>query len=82
MFFSTSIATAIYPVLSQHSVADDKEGFLKSLNFVVSGILYVLIPVSVGAMVLRVPIIKVLFERGAFDEKSTYLTSIALFIMP
>jgi len=77
--FSTSIATAIYPVLSQHSVADDKEGFLKSLNFVVSGILYVLIPVSVGAMVLRVPIIKVLFERGAFDEKSTYLTSIALF---
>ncbi|EMT39373.1 integral membrane protein MviN [Thermoanaerobacter thermohydrosulfuricus WC1] len=77
--FSTAIATVIYPVLSKHSVADDKEGFLKSLNFAVSGILYVLIPVSVGAMVLRVPIIKVLFERGAFDERSTYLTSIALF---
>ncbi|MBE3591347.1 MAG: murein biosynthesis integral membrane protein MurJ [Thermoanaerobacter sp.] len=77
--FSTAIATVIYPVLSKHSVADDKEGFLKSLNFAVSGILYVLIPVSVGAMVLRVPIIKVLFQRGAFDERSTYLTSIALF---
>ncbi|MBT1279125.1 murein biosynthesis integral membrane protein MurJ [Thermoanaerobacter sp. CM-CNRG TB177] len=77
--FSTAIATVIYPVLSKHSVADDTEGFLKSLNFAVSGILYILIPVSVGAMVLRMPIIKVLFERGAFDENSTYLTSIALF---
>ncbi|MDP9751536.1 murein biosynthesis integral membrane protein MurJ [Thermoanaerobacter pentosaceus] len=77
--FSTAIATVIYPVLSKHSVTDDTEGFLKSLNFAVSSILYILIPVSVGAMVLRMPIIKVLFERGAFDENSTYLTSIALF---
>jgi len=77
--FSTAIATVIYPVLSQHSVQEDREGFVKSLNFAVSGILYILLPVSVGAMVLRVPIIRVLFERGAFDERSTYLTSIALF---
>ncbi|HHW57351.1 MAG TPA: murein biosynthesis integral membrane protein MurJ [Clostridia bacterium] len=77
--FSTAIATVIYPVLSKHSVADDKEDFIKSLNFAVSGILYVLIPVSIGAMVLRMPIIKLLFERGAFDKTSTHLTSIALF---
>lgn len=77
--FSTAITTVIYPVLSRHSVQEDKEGFVKSLNFAVSGILYILLPVSIGAMVLRVPIIRVLFERGAFDERSTYLTSIALF---
>ena len=77
--FSTAIATVIYPVLSQHSVQEDREGFVKSLNFAVSGILYILLPISVGAMVLRVPIIRILFERGAFDERSTYLTSIALF---
>lgn len=77
--FSTAIATVIYPALSRNSVSENKEGFLKSLKFAVNAILYILIPVTVGAMVLRVPIIKVLFERGAFDENSTYLTSIALF---
>jgi len=77
--FSAAIATVIYPVLSRNSVSDNRDGFLKGLNLAVNAIIYVLIPVTVGAMVLRVPIIKVLFERGAFDEQSTYLTSIALF---
>lgn len=77
--FSTAIATVIYPTLSKNSVSENKEGFLKALKFAVSAILYILMPVTVGAMVLRVPIVRILFERGAFDERSTYLTSIALF---
>ena len=33
---------------------------------------------TVGTIVLSKPIVRVLFERGAFDERGTYLTALAL----
>ena len=35
-------------------------------------------PITVGTIVLSQPIVRVLFERGAFDERGTYLTALAL----
>jgi len=40
---------------------------------------FILIPASIGLMVLSYPITKVLFERGAFTPYSTRITSSALF---
>ncbi|MDI6605397.1 MAG: murein biosynthesis integral membrane protein MurJ [Thermoanaerobacteraceae bacterium] len=76
--FSTAIVTVIYPSLSRSSALNNTKSFLRWLNFSIKAIIYVMLPVTVCAIVLRVPIIRLLFERGAFDERSTYLTSIGL----
>lgn len=75
--FSLAIAIVIYPVLSRSGAANNIEEFLKGVRLSVKAILYIMIPVTVGAIILRVPIIRLLFQRGAFNEKSTALTSIA-----
>src|SRR5262249_643260 len=41
-------------------------------------VLFATFPATVGLMVLRLPIIQVLFERGQFDPHSTALTAWAL----
>lgn len=76
--FITSIASVIYPILSNYSSNDNKEGFSTSIVKSVNGVLLLVIPVSVGAIVLSKPIVRILFQRGAFDEIATNMTSIAL----
>ncbi|MEG0180809.1 MAG: murein biosynthesis integral membrane protein MurJ [Romboutsia sp.] len=76
--FITSIVTVIYPKLAKLSNTDNKEGFIstivKSSNF----ILLVVLPISIGAIVLAEPIVRILFERGKFDASSTHMTAVAL----
>ena len=76
--FITSIASVIYPILSNYSSSDNKEGFNTSIVKSVNGVLLLVIPVSIGAIVLSKPIVRILFQRGAFDETATNMTSIAL----
>lgn len=76
--FITSIVTVIYPKLAKLTNADNKEGFVdiivKSCNFII----LVVLPISVGAIILSEPIVRILFERGKFNADSTQMTSIAL----
>ncbi|RJX21767.1 MAG: murein biosynthesis integral membrane protein MurJ, partial [Desulforudis sp.] len=37
-----------------------------------------IVPAAVGLIVLRVPIVQLLFERGAFDERATVMTAVAV----
>lgn len=76
--FITSIASVIYPILSNYSSSDNKKGFNRSIVKSVNGVLLLVIPVSVGAIVLSKPIVRILFQRGAFDEVATNMTAISL----
>lgn len=76
--FIASIATVIYPILSKLSINDNKDEFKNSVSESMSIVILLMIPISIGAMVLSKPIVRLLFERGAFDEHATNVTSIAL----
>lgn len=76
--FITSIATVIYPMLSRLSTDDSKEKFIYSVSRSINSVILLIIPISVGAIVLATPIVKLLFQRGAFDSRATSMTSIAL----
>ena len=76
--FITSVATVIYPMLSKLSIEDNKEKFNTSIVQSINSVILLVIPVSVGAIVLSTPIVRLLFERGSFDSRATYMTSIAL----
>lgn len=76
--FVTSIATVIYPMLSKLSSENNKDKFNESIVTSINSIILLVMPISVGAIVLSTPIVKLLFQRGAFDATATGMTAIAL----
>lgn len=76
--FIISISSVIYPMLSNLSLEKTKEKFIESVNKIINIISILIIPISVGSIALSTPIVRVLFQRGAFDENATTMTAIAL----
>ena len=72
--FVVAINTAVFPSFSALAAKGDHKGLGTWLNLV--GLFT--IPAAVGLFVLSSPIVRVLFERGAFDAQSTQMTAFAL----
>ncbi len=77
MFIST-LAAVIYPKLSQLSNSNDNTLFIDTICKSINSVIILIIPISIGAIVLSTPIVKIVFERGAFTSNSTIITSTAL----
>ncbi|MGE5248596.1 MAG: murein biosynthesis integral membrane protein MurJ [Bacteroidota bacterium] len=73
-----SVAIAAMPTFSaQHALgrlADLRDALAASLR----GVILLAVPASVGLILLRAPLVSLLFERGSFDERSAALVSWAL----
>ncbi len=78
ILFITSIGAVIYPMLAKLSADKDKEKFNDFIIKSINSVILLVMPISVGAIILASPIIKILFERGAFDAEATRMTAIAL----
>ncbi|MBN1372233.1 MAG: murein biosynthesis integral membrane protein MurJ [Anaerolineaceae bacterium] len=73
-----SVATAAMPTFSAQVARGKPEEMRASLAASLRGILLLALPASVGLMLLRVPLVTFLLERGAFTHESTLMTSWAL----
>ncbi len=76
--FAIAIATALLPSLSRQAAVKDYKGLKKSFAYAFKLILFITLPASVGLIVLKEPIVSLLFERGAFDATAVKLTAYAL----
>ena len=76
--FIVSISAVIYPMLSKLSSENNKEKFNESISTAANTVILLVIPISVGAIILANPIVKLLFERGEFDARATQMTAVAL----
>lgn len=76
--FILSISAVVYPMLSKLSLNKDRSKFTKIIVNSINSIVLLVMPISVGAIVLANPIVKILFERGEFDHRATEMTAIAL----
>ena len=76
--FIASIVSVIYPILSKLSIDENKDAFNDAVVKSSNTITLLVLPVSIGAMALSKPIVQILFQRGAFDERATNMTAIAL----
>ena len=76
--YAIAVATAILPMMSHQAAARDYEAMKKTFTFALRIVSFITIPATVGLMVLREPIIRVLFEHGKFVAESTQLTARAL----
>jgi len=73
--YAIAVATAILPMMSHQAAANDYEGLKRTLTFAVRIVAYITIPAAVGLMILREPIIRMLFQHGQFVAESTRLTA-------
>ena len=76
--FIVSISSVVYPMLSKLSSENNKEQFNKSIITSVNTVTLLVIPISIGAIILANPIVKLLFQRGEFDVRATQMTAVAL----
>jgi putative peptidoglycan lipid II flippase len=73
-----SIATAAMPTLAAQFARGALDEVRASLVGSLRGVLLLSIPASVGLILLRKPIISLLYQRGEFDAHSTQLVAWAL----
>ncbi len=76
--FALAMATAIFPAMASSASKNDMRVFADTVSFGLRSVFLLMIPSAVGLMILRKPIISVLFERNEFDSYSTEITSSAL----
>ncbi len=77
--FGIAIGTAALPSFSTHVAAGRMDELKSNISFSLRLMLFLTIPSMAALMALNVPVISVLFERGAFDAEAAVKTGQALF---
>ncbi|MDO9565142.1 MAG: murein biosynthesis integral membrane protein MurJ [Candidatus Desulfaltia sp.] len=76
--FAIAAATAILPSISRQAASRDLEAVKTTFSHAMKLVLFITIPSMVGLIILREPIVALLFKRGVFDSEATRLTAYAL----
>ncbi len=76
--YAIAVATAILPMMAHQAAVHDFEAMKRTFAFALRIVSFITIPAMVGLIVLREPIISVLFQHGEFSSTSTELTARAL----
>ncbi len=77
--FSVAIATVLFPAISRMAANQDLPGLRGAVASGLRQIFFLLLPASAFLMVLAEPVVRLVYQRGAFDAYSTLITSEALF---
>ncbi len=73
--FSVAIATVLFPSLSRLATRGDMAGFRETVARGLRQISFLLIPAAAVSAVLAEPIIRILFQRGAWHPAQTPVTA-------
>jgi putative peptidoglycan lipid II flippase len=73
--FGVAIGTAAIPALSRLASQNDIPGFRKTLSSSIGLVFFLTLPSACGLVVLSEPIIRLLYERGAFKASDTTMTA-------
>jgi len=76
--FAIAISTAALPSLATEAAKNDLNQFRSTLNHALCLVFFITLPSMAGLIILGRPIVRVLFERGAFDAHATLMTDQAL----
>jgi putative peptidoglycan lipid II flippase len=77
--FSVAIATVLFPTLARYASRGAIDDLRATLANGMRQILFVLIPAAAAVLVLAEPMIRLIYQRGAFDAAETAVVSTALF---
>jgi putative peptidoglycan lipid II flippase len=76
--FAIAAATAVLPSLSRQAANREFNALRDTFGYALRLVFFITVPAMVGLIVLREPIVALLFQRGQFDAEATRLTAQAL----
>lgn len=76
--FATALGTVLLPAFSGHAASANHPQMLRTIHLSLRNLLYVMIPASIGLLVLARPIVQMIFEWRTFSTTSTDYTTVAL----
>jgi putative peptidoglycan lipid II flippase len=76
--FGIALASAALPTMARQASARDLHALAGTLGFGLRWSFFVAVPATLGLLILRTPITRVLFERGQFTAADTVATAEAL----
>jgi putative peptidoglycan lipid II flippase len=74
---AAAVSFAILPTLSRQA-GQDEQGFRTTLAMGLKVVLLLVLPATIGLLALAEPVVRLLFERGAFDSSDALATAAAL----
>ena len=72
---STAITTALYPQIIELIALEKEEELSNLISKTINVFIIIMLPVSFACILFRTELVSVVFQRGSFDEYSTYITS-------
>lgn len=73
-----SVATVVFPTFAAQVAAEDTAALRRTLGQVLRSVLFLAIPATVGLIVLRLPIVRLIYEHGDFSAADSEAVSWAL----
>jgi putative peptidoglycan lipid II flippase len=77
--FSVAIATVLFPTLARFANAGAIDDLRATMANGMRQILFVLVPAAAAILALSEPMIRLIYQRGAFDAHETTIVATALF---
>ncbi len=76
--FVTAVVTVVLPALSRMWANKDESGFRETALLGLRYVEFICIPATVGLLVLSKPLVRLIYQRGAFTQDATVMTARAL----
>lgn len=76
--FVLSFVSVLFPLISNMAAEKNMEDLKKSIGDVISSVTLIVVPASIGIMILAEPIIRLLYGHGHFDGRAIDMTARAL----
>ncbi|MBN1824008.1 MAG: murein biosynthesis integral membrane protein MurJ [Endomicrobiales bacterium] len=77
--FGLALSSAALPAMSKSAAVKDLSAVKDTLNYSIRLVVFIMLPSAVGLMIVGLPVISLLFERGNFDRTASLMTNSALF---
>ena len=73
--FATTLATVLFPLLASEFARSNRGAVRRAVESSLQIVNVITIPATIGLIVIAGPLVRVLFERGAFGPQATALTA-------
>lgn len=73
--FSVAVATVLFPLLSRQAAREDWEALKSTVATGLRLIVFLLVPASAAAAILATPIVRLLYQHGAFTANQTHIVA-------
>lgn len=77
--FAVAVAVAVFPTMTEQVAKGKMKEFRKTMSLGVRTVIFITLPSAVGLIILRMPIVRAMFEQGEFTAANTQATTYALF---